>query len=348
MIFLGHLKSLLIAALLAVVVSLSHAGTGLFMKEAIQLPTMRTHCIGRYLIDLPEEFAMTPGSDLTLYYGLGKDFEKVKVTVPRQRGEQPEFNQLLRKVVNELKTDSHYESPTKNMLFNVKELDKNLTFIQAYKNSLSLESLRIQLYAQRGEAIVRFEGFKYSSDTRTLDHIENRLIRLAQSARYSASPEQAGRGSCLGTAVIDDKQDGEVYSLYFKSEKHPDVGINIDMNSLTEKGDGGLLARVSGKAGLLRALDFSSSTLRKGNRQIAGRTGEELLDAGKEGGKVQRYFVAETLVTEPSNMIRPIIAINMSAGGLKDKNTGDYLDPSLSEKEMLAWWDAIVSSIRLR
>lgn len=188
----------------------------------------------------------------------------------------------------------------------------------------------------------------YPDTRQTPEYVESRLVRLAQSTRYSASPEQAGQGSCLGTAVIDGKQDGEVYSLYFKSEKHPDVKINIDMNSLTEKGDGGLLARVSGKAGLLRALDFSSSTLRKGKRQIAGRAGEELLDAGKEGGKVQRYFVAETLVTEPSNMNRPIIAINLSAGGGEDKSTGDYLDPSLSEKETLAWWDAIVSSIRLR
>lgn len=120
------------------------------------------------------------------------------------------------------------------------------------------------------------------------------------------------------------------------------------MNSLTEKGDGGLLKRVSGKAALLRALDFSSSTLRKGKRQIAGRPGEELLDSGKQEGKVQRYFVVETLVTEPSSLNRPIIAISMSVGGRQDKRNNAYLDPSLTEKESLAWWDAIVGSIRLR
>lgn len=343
-----HLKALLTATVLAVAVPISHAGSGLFMNKTIQMPTMRTHCIGRYLIDLPEEYVMTPGSELTLYYGLGKDFEKVQVTAPQQRGELPAFNNLVRKASNEFQSQHHFETPTKNRLAMVKELDRNSTLIQAYKNSMSLESFVLYLYAQRGEAIVRLERSKYSRDSRTLEYVENQLVNVAKNTRFAASHEQAGTASCLGTAVIDAKQDGEVYSLTFKSEKHPDVLFSIDMNSLPEKGDGGLLHRVDGKAGLLRALDFSSSTLRRGKRQIAGRAGEELLDAGKGRGKVQRHFVAETLVTEPSKINRPVFAISMSIGGQQVKDSNDYLDPSLNEKESLAWWDAVVGSIRLR
>lgn len=318
------------------------------MKETIQLPTMRTHCIGRYLIDLPEEYAMTSGSELTLYYGLGKDFERVFVQAPRQRGEQPELEKLVRKASSEFESQHHSETPARNRLALVKELDKNSTLIQAYKGANLLEYSRFQLYSRRGEAIVRLEGFNYPDTRRTPEYVENQLIRVAQNTRFAASPEQAGQGTCLGTAVIDAKQDGEVFMLVFKSQNHPDAIINIDMNSLTESGDGGLLHRVDSKAGLLRMLDFSSSTLRRGKRQIAGRAGEELLDSGKQDGKVERYFVAETLVTERSKMNRPVIAVSMSVGGLQDKKNGDYLDPSLSEKESLAWWDAIVGSIRMR
>ena len=343
-------KALIIALLFIGANTIVFAGTGLFMKTNIELPKMRTHCIGRYQINLPEEFILDPVSYLTLYFGLDKNFDAVEIKNLRERGDSPSLSRLVSAEKGKLVNDEHFKSPSKNMLSAFKELDRDAYLLESYNGPRTVEYLKLHLFAQRGEAIARLQNEKYSDRTNPtpLSHYESQLIRVAGNTRYVATPDQAGRSSCLGTLAIDDKQDGEVYSLYFYSEKHPDVKINIDMNSLTEKGDGGLLKRVSGKAALLRALDFSSSTLRKGKRQIAGRAGEELLDSGKEDGKVQRYFVAETLVTEPSNMNRPIIAINMSAGGLKDKNTGDYLDPSLSEKETLAWWDAIVSSIRLR
>ncbi|HLO65273.1 MAG TPA: T6SS immunity protein Tli4 family protein [Azonexus sp.] len=338
------------AALLIAVTATAHAGKGFFMNDTIELPEMRTHCIGRYQIDLPEEFVMTKGSYMALYYGLDKNFQKVEIQNHRQRGDSPSLERLVGAEKSALVNDEHFRSPSKNMLAAVKEVNRDAYLVESYISARDVDSLKLHLFAQRGEAIARLQNKKYSDDIepRPLSFFESQLTRIANNTRYVATPEQAGRSSCLGTLAIDDKQDGEVYSVYFISEKHPDVSIHIDMNSLTEKGDGGLLARVSGKAGLLRALDFSSKPLRKGKRQMAGRPGEELLDSGKQDGKVQRYFVAETLITEPSNLNRPVIAINMSVGGLQDKQTNAYLDPSLTEKESIAWWDAIVDSLRAR
>lgn len=340
----------ILAALLLAITATAHAGKGFFMNETTEPPKMRTHCIGRYQINLPESFVMTKGSYLTLYFGLDKDFDTVEIQNHRQRGDSPTLARLVNSEKTDLVNDEHFKSPSKNMLAAAKEVDRDSSLLVAYGGPDSIQSLKLRFFAQRGEAIARLENHKYSdkSDPRPLSFFESQLTRIAGNTRYVASPEDAARSSCLGTLAIDDKQDGEVYSLYFKSEKYPDVSINIDMNSLTEKGDGGLLKRVSGKASLLRALDFSSTTLRKGKRKIAGRPGEELLDSGKQDGKVHRYFVAETLITEPSNMNRPVVAINMSVGGLQDKQTNAYLDPSLTEKESLAWWDAIVDSLRAR
>lgn len=336
----------LTAALL--IVANAYAGKGIFMKNNIELPKMRAHCIGRYQIDLPKEYTLIPSSYLTLYYGLGKNFETVEIQNLRERGESPTLAHLVTAEKVELVNKEHLKSPSKNMLAAVKEVDRDSLLIVAYDDMRLVDYLKLHLFVQRGESIGRLQNEKYADRTNPtpFSYYESQLIRIANNTRYVASPEQAGLSSCLGTLAIDDKQDGEVYSLYFKSEKHPDVKISIDMNSLTEKGDGGLLKRVSGKAGLLRALDFSSTTLRKGKRQMADRPGEELLDAGKQEGKIQRHFVAETLITEPSNIGRPVIAISMSMGGQNEN--GAYIDPSLSEKEALAWWDAIIGSIRLR
>ena len=324
----------LAGALLITLAATAHAGKGFFMNDTIEPPKMRTHCIGRYQINLPEGFVMTKGSYLTLYYGLDRNFQTVEIQNHRQRGDSPSLSHLVETEKAALVNDEHEKSPSGNHLAAVKELDRDTMLVVAYTET---KALKLRLFAQRAEAIARLENKKYSdkNNPTPLSYYESQLTRIASNTRYVASPEQAGRSSCLGTLAIDDKQDGEVYSLYFTSEKHPDVSIHIDMNSLTEKGDGGLLARVSGKAALLRALDFSSTTLRKGKRQMAGRPGEELLDSGKQDGKVQRYFVAETMITEPSNIGRPVIAINMSVGGKQDKQTSAYLDPSLTEKESL-------------
>jgi hypothetical protein len=335
-----------IAALAMAVANYTYAGTGLFMRETIQLPAMRTHCIGRYLIDLPEEYAITPASELELYYGLGKDFERIRVQIPRQHADQPTLGKMVRTAAGDLEVRQHFESPSKNMLARVKEISKSDTMVVAYRDSRVSEYFRFHLYALRGQAIARFEGFNYTDSRRTPEYIEKQLIEAAQNTTYAENPESAGRGTCLGPAVIDAKQDGEVFRISFLSKQHPDARIAIDMNSLPEKGDGGLLQRVDSKAGMLRLLDFSSSTLRRGKRPIAGRPGEELLDTGKDKGKVVRYFVAETLVTEPSSPARVVIAISMNMGG-QDKD-GEYIDPSLSECEALAWWDTIVGSIRPR
>ncbi len=325
------------------------AGKGLLVKDNIEPPKMRTHCIGRYQIDLPEEFTKTPDSHVTLYFGLDKNFETVEIQNPRERGEIPALSRLVGAEKAELLADEDSRFPSKTRLAAAKELDRNSVLVVAYDSPYLIDSLELSLFVQRGEAIARLKNEKFSDEVNStaLSHYESQLVRIASNTRYVATPQQAGRSSCLGTLAIDDKQDGEVYSVSFLSEKHPDIVISINMNSLTEKGDGGLLARVSGKAALLRALDFSSSTLRKGKRKIAGRPGEELLDEGKQEGKIQRYFVAETLVTEPSSLNRPVIAINMSMGG-QDRKTRAYVDPSLSEKEALIWWDSIVDSIRLR
>jgi hypothetical protein len=47
-------------------------------------PQTRTHCLGRYLIDLPEDMGMPRLSHATLYFGLGSDFKTVEVQMPRQ------------------------------------------------------------------------------------------------------------------------------------------------------------------------------------------------------------------------------------------------------------------------
>ncbi|UCV02622.1 T6SS immunity protein Tli4 family protein [Dechloromonas denitrificans] len=336
----------IIATLMVAILSYLYFVQEKIVSDPATLPPMRTHCVGRYLIDLPEDFALTIGSELQLYYGLGKDFERVQIELSRLNGEKPTFQQLVRQRVGELQAMPNAKSQSRNMLAELKAIDETMTLVSAYKSPSLLESFRLHLFAQRGEAVVRYENFKYHVSEKPIEYFERQLLKVAQETTYTPASTGAQGGTCMGTTTINAGQNGEVFTLAFRSKAHSDVLITIDMNSLPEKGDGGLLKRVDGKADMLTKLGVSSTTLRRGKTTISGRPAEELLDQGKDNDKIVRLFSAETLITEPSTLVKPVLAVSMSMGGQIDG--GPYVDASLSRDEALAWWDAIISSIRMR
>lgn len=47
------------------------------MTDSVVSASIQTHCLARFLIDLPDDFE--PVGDVELIYGLDKDYRKVKV-----------------------------------------------------------------------------------------------------------------------------------------------------------------------------------------------------------------------------------------------------------------------------
>ena len=252
------------------------------VTDPVGMPALHTVCLGRHLVDLPEELGLR--GDVDLYYGLGKDFKTVKVRVLQVKGE-----------------------------------------------ATGLSSASV---------------FKKDKP----EDIEAKMLAVAQSTSYATDPLQKSKGTCIGPLVIDAGQDGERFSLGTRGTKHTDLTLEITINSMLAETDGGLLKRVDSKAGVLAKLGGMASTLRRGKVSIAGRPAEELIDEIKEEDKTVRLFVAETLLTKPSTFAEPRIHIEMSQGGQiqTGPNESAYIDPSISKKDSLAMWDAIIKSIRLR
>ncbi len=146
--------------------------------------------------------------------------------------------------------------------------------------------------------------------------------------------------------MIDGGQDGEVFTVSMCSSRHPDVRLNIMVNSTIVEDDGGLLKRVDGKASLLASLGVTSHTLRRGKVSLSQRPAEKLIDSAKDNGKAIRQFDIETTLATPSSIAAPQIHVNMAMGG--QVPDGEYVDASLPEGDRLALWDAIVKSVRVR
>jgi Tle cognate immunity protein 4 C-terminal domain len=336
----------LIAALVGAIglFGLENDSRGGNLDKSVGLPDMRTHCVGRFLIDLPSALEKTSGGDVELIYGLDRNFRKVQVIEPVVGGSSSSFNGLIAGRVAELLKQTHFSSSSGNMLALRSTVRENVVLIRAYANADMTDAFKSELFAAVQAATAVVSTKVYSNDKP--EDREASLLKVLEGTSYMATPDRAGKGTCLGSLLIDAKQDGEVFKLTFRSKTLKDVVVAVSMNSLVEKSDGGLLQRWDSKAGMLSKLNFSSSTLRRGKVTIAGRPGEELLSKGKEQGHVVRGFTAEVLRPKAATFGEPSFSIDMNMGGQVD--SADYVDATWSDKEALAIWDAILKSIRPR
>ena len=331
-----------------VLLSASLLGCDKFLKDSAldktaSLPAMRTHCVGRYLIDLPAEFEQLLSSDVELIYGLDKNFRKVSVKVVRETGSRPSFDQIASRRAMELAAVEHADSPSKTQLAIQKRVDGNTILVRSHYLSL-VDSYNSDFFSEYGDVVGSFAARTHTEGD--VEVIERGVFEVVKKTRFLKATDQAGRGTCLGPLLIDAGQDGERFSVAFRAVSRPDAFISIDMNSMLAKSDGGLLKRWDSKVGMLNKLNFESTTLRRGSVVIGGAPGEELLTKGKDHGHVILGFTAEPLQTKPATFASPSMAINMNVGG--QLPSAEYADASWSDAEALAIWDRIVKSIRLR
>lgn len=316
------------------------------MKELLDsLGPMRTHCIGRYLIDLPDALEISPHSDVELIYGLDKNFKIAKVQVPERSGGAKAYRSLVLSRNAELRRDESFKSPSKTMLAYSREIEPGLNVIRAYESPDSIEYFRAGLYALKGNTTVVLTKKVYDDDRP--EDIESELLHINQGIAAPEDFGKAGPGACLGPAVIDAGQDGERFNVFWLNKRWPDFSFTIYINSLLAESDGGLLARFGRKSGDLARLGAKFDTIRKGKLTVGGRTAEELLTEGVEHGKVERQFKAEIPVTVPATFAAPFITFEMVMGGAKNAN-GEALDPSLTQEQAIALWDAVLKSVRPR
>jgi Tle cognate immunity protein 4 C-terminal domain/Tle cognate immunity protein 4 N-terminal domain len=330
------------AVVLAVVACDQHPRNSA-VTDAAALPPMRTHCVGRFLIDLPEDFEQTPGSDMELVYGLDTNFRKVKIQVVRPFNTEPSFEAVVNKRASELASQEHFKAESKSMLVVKRRLSDKSVLIRSFTSPDLLNAFKAELFSEVGSALAVFSDDVFKRDVP--EEIETKILRVAEQTRVISKSSETGRGTCFGPLLVDAKQDGEIFIVGFLSKQRPDMDIDIYINSLTAASDGGMLKRWDGRAGLLKDLGFKMDTLRRGKVAINGQPGEELLSAGKEKGHVIRVFSAESVRTEPATFAKPDFSISLNMGGERD---GVHRDASLSESDALKTWDAIVKSIRLR
>ncbi|MEX3954788.1 T6SS immunity protein Tli4 family protein [Trinickia sp. EG282A] len=137
--------------------------------------------------------------------------------------------------------------------------------------------------------------------------------------------------------------------ISFKFAQWPGVLVSIETMTVTKLGQPSLLQRVDGVGlpGALMNLVSQIRILRRGQRTINGRAGEEILSTlPTDGGYRLHQFHWEADGTEVSNALKPTITVELESGVTREN--GVPTRPLLTNEEAIALFDAVANSVRLR
>uniref|UniRef100_UPI000382ADFA T6SS immunity protein Tli4 family protein n=1 Tax=Pseudomonas tolaasii TaxID=29442 RepID=UPI000382ADFA len=331
---------------------------------------MRTWALGRGLIDLPANWS--GGGDVKLYYGLGADHSSVEVRVLGEGITQQRFDAALNERAHRIAAIKNYKQSDVPMLVSAVRISPQSVTLQYYKQASRRQTFVHEFHLLVGDAYVMLRAESYDGETAP---VEKRLLNLSKEIFKVTAPQNAGAGFALGPIVIRSHHDQEIASFDF-SPPASDVVLNVYINALSPDDDKRLQVRTKKDTQIFLAGDYEN--LRAGKITLADMQAEESLIGFSDDTHRQILFVSENYRDNPS-LNRPAMSFRLSAGGMKagptdpdepedlvrwtlpsfankgyelplwqQLATPEPVNPSLTDYEAMAVWDAILKSVRIR
>lgn len=310
---------------------------------------MKTVCVGRFLIDVPEEAeielrqARIDGFDIASFNETEKEFQKRVADREAQVKAKPDYlggNKNMESA-REVKTDSG--------LFGKIFIHSRKVQEGTQGNGLG----GVERYRHEGittEALVHGDGVSIdlSYENRALKWVED-LPRLV--SQLVVNPDNgipAEPGFCMDRVYARDPlraDQREQIMMFGRLPSHPDIEFMFIVSAGLKPDPQGVLARnQAADEALSMAERMRVTRLREALREIGGLAGEELAELVVEENEARGHsFWWEVSGTE-DNVFVPHVVFRMSTGNGNRKP----VPSSLSDGAALGLWDKISSSIRLR
>lgn len=330
---------LVVLSMLLVILPTVNAETRRVPKDspmsAAATSQLSTHCVGRFMLDLPADAEYVGGS---YEYGFS--------TVEVQRMSYESYLQELDAFEAKLRGSKHKSNASllvKRIASN--ETSRVLSFWADYDADVMVKTSGYRW----------LEGMRYLIQT-TADpdkveiaatHVDTLLARL----RPRTDEVPTVPGFCIAHAIITDdgSSNNESLNARFRLKSRPDIVVDIATTRNSGSPPESLLSR---KPGVLSALGILGATLggvsniRDGDRVVAGMPGQEwLLKAPNDHGHQAHLFTWEAPGLR-RDALHPQVRID-----LQSANNDGGIDPSpasLTNAQMLDLWEHILPSLRLR
>jgi hypothetical protein len=309
---------------------------------------MKTVCIGRFLLDMPEEARLelvrprVDGFDISSFDEPEADF--------RNRLAQREAR--LRAAPDRLGGNKNLESVREVKTENGVS-GKIFVHSRNVAEGTRLRGQELERYRDEGvavEALVHGQGmsFDVSASDYDPDLIEN-LPKLV--AKLVPNPENRApseSGFCVHRAWFRDPLSagqGEEIIMRAGLPNHPDMQFMLILAAGNKPDRQSLLERSAETDAKLSAADrMHVSNLREAPRTISGIAGDELITRFAEKNDAIVYTFWWEVNGTADNVLLPHLSFTMETG----KSNNGPVPSSLSQDAAMALWDKISSSIRLR
>ncbi|CAE6790025.1 T6SS immunity protein Tli4 family protein [Paraburkholderia domus] len=316
---------------------------------------MRTVCMGRFVMGIPKEGKI--GGRVKLFYGLDESFKTVDVSIESPDSTMASMRATLDAEAEKTDRDDKNWKTKKSMLLEYRVIDDHTIYLRKqdsiesaagskHELHLLVGTTQLVLTADSYEGVPDAGRFEPGGKVESPEQVAARLLKIAREIRAYDTPEKAGPGYCLGPVVIDSDQDEEQGDSYMTIDKHPDLLLTAYSKGLTpDQPDDQLAQRVKDAA------DYSQiHVLRNGDVALGGMRGHEwIARVTDEHDDTLLWLVAESMRSDPA-LVRPYLSVNVHTGGqlVRGPDAGTYVSSSLTPKEGMALWDAMIPSIRLR
>lgn len=309
---------------------------------------IKTVCVGRFLIDMPEEAqvdlgrASVGGFDISAFDESADDFQA------RLAQREAEIKGKPDRLGGEKNLELVKEVKTENGLVGKIFVHSRTVNEGTAGNGLENEHFRYEGIAV--EALVHGEGVSIDlgSDFYFPERIEDLYRLVTQLVPNPRNQVPAESGFCLNHVYIRDplKADqGEQITMFANLPSHPDIDFLLILAAGINPHGEGLLKRGTASEERLSMVDKMRVTrLRAEPREIRGLSGEELVRRVVEENDAQVYTFRWEVSGTKDDVFTPHLVFSMTTG---QSNSGP-VPTSMSEDAALGLWDKISSSIRVR
>lgn len=336
---------ILAGALLCVLVAVSAVGSVRDRAEASRITQkMKTVCVGRFLIDVPEAAAVSLSRAVVDGFDIATRAEN-----------DAEFNQRL--AAREVQINASPNELGKQNLEFVQPVRGNGFFGKIFVFGRSRTSW-VENDKQMDTEGVAIDGYIHANDVSfsfTSSNYDPALVGnlpklLAQFVERKDHEIPADPGFCIDHALLHDPltaDQAEGVTMFAGLPGHPDLAIVFSSMAGTKRGQGMLARSAAASARLPVFARAAFRNLRKGPRAINGLLGEELAVKVKEGNLTTGFSFDWEMGGREDNVLAPLLTLELQTG-ISPRAGGKPVQSSLSEAALLSLWSKISSSIRVR
>lgn len=312
---------------------------------------LKTVCVGRYLIDVPSDAEVQLAGARIAGFAIDTDEESETAFRDRVAAREAAIaaHGAQRRDEQDRARDGGlidaHDLHIPGLIGRTFVYDRNRGYVMEGERRIDMASVSIEIHAHmEGRSFSLSATSKQEADAAEAEALLARL-RVRADGEIPALP-----GFCIRRGVFVDPVVGkknEHVTLHLGIPGHPDLGLAF--NSMPGgRTDRSLLARVADTDAESSPDDMLRVTkLRSGRRTINAIDGEEVLERVRELNFTTGYsFMWEARGVE-NDPVQPYLFLNMETG-TNPRPGGKPVDSSLHEDAVLALWDGISSSIRLR